>query len=102
MMPDTHEILWRDLLTFLSPSGQRQIVEFVQRARRERGHNWLVEIKTEFPLFSFLVELVALRTAEEAFLELQSAYPNYPLAFVKSSIIELHQRLRREIEKERF
>jgi hypothetical protein len=100
-MPDNH-LLWSELLTFLSPGGQQQIIDFVRRAQVERGANWLGEIKSEFPMFSWIIELVATKTAEEAFLELQKSYPHYPLTFVKHLIIELHHRLRMEIEKERF
>ena len=90
-----------DLLTFLSPAGQQQIVEFIHRAQIERGANWLPEIQAEFPMFWWIVELVCNRTADEAFDELQSQFPKYPLQFVKGGIRSLHARLRSEIERKR-
>lgn len=100
-MPD-NQIMWSDLLTFLSPGGQQQILDFVRRAQRERGANWLPELKNEFPMFSWIIELVATKTADEAFAELQDAYKYYPLHFVKPAIVSLHRQLREAIEKERF
>lgn len=92
---------WQDLLTFLSPAGQQQIVDFIRQAKETRGENWLPEIKAEFPMFSFIVELIADRDAEAAFAELQSVYPNYPLWLAKNQLISLHGRLRAEIDKPR-
>lgn len=86
---------------FLSPAGQQQIVSFIQRAKAERGSNWLPEIKAEFPMFSWIAELIANRNAEEAFEDLQDAFPNYPLALVKPNILNLHERLAAEINKPR-
>lgn len=97
-----NELLWSDLLTFLSPGGQQQIIDFVRRAQVERGANWLPELKNEFPMFSWIIELVATKTADEAFNELQATYKYYPLHFVKPSIVALHERLRAELERGRF
>lgn len=94
-------IAWSDLLTFLSPAGQQQIVDFVRKAKAERGARWLPELKAEFPMFSWIVELVADRTAAEAFEELQISFPSYPLWIAKTQLIELHSRLRHEIDKPR-
>ena len=94
-------IAWSDLLTFLSPTGQQQIVDFVRKAKAERGTRWLPELKAEFPMFSWIVELVADRTADEAFNELQAGFPTYPLWIAKSQLTELHSRLRHEIDKPR-
>jgi hypothetical protein len=91
----------REFLTFLSPAGQQQIVEFIHRAQAERGANWLPEIQAEFPMFSWIVELVCNRTADEAFAELQSQFPNYPLQLAKGAIKSLHGRLKSEIEVKR-
>src|SRR5437899_585562 len=99
-MPEQTMML-REVLTFLSPAGQQQIVEFIHRAQAERGANWLPEIQAEFPMFSWIVELVCNHTADEAFAELQSQFPNYPLQFVKGGINSLHQRLRNAIEQKR-
>ena len=90
-----------EILALLSPAGQQQVVEFIQRAQAERGANWLPEIQAEFPMFSWIVELVCNHTADEAFAELQSQFPNYPLQLVKGGIKSLHNRLRIEIERPR-
>lgn len=92
---------WQEWLTFLSPEGQAQIVEFIRQARETRGANWLEEIQIEFPMFAFIVELIADRDAEAAFIELQSQYPSYPLWIAKSQLISLHGLLRAEIDKPR-
>ena len=91
----------REFLTFLSPAGQKQIVDFIQKAKADRGTNWLPEIKAEFPMFSFIAELVADRDAEDAFTELQNQFPTYPLNFVKRELLALHGTLRAEIDKPR-
>lgn len=92
---------FQELLAFLSPEGQQQIVEFIQQAKADRGANWLPEIKAEFPMFAFIVQLIADRDAEQAVVELQSQFPSYPLWLVKSQLISLHGRLRAEIDKPR-
>ena len=92
---------FQELLTFLSPEGQQQIVLFIQQAKAERGANWLPEIKAEFPMFAFIVELIANREADEAITELQQQFPNYPLWLAKSQLVSLHGRLRAEIDKPR-
>ena len=100
-MTQSREIGFYDLMTFISPAGQQQIVDFIREARGTRGSNWLPEIQAEFPLFSWIVDLVANRTAEEAFEELQKAYPDYPLRLAKGQLMNLHGRLLAEIEKPR-
>jgi len=100
-MTDTREIGWLDLLTFLSPAGQKQIIDFVREAKETRGSNWLPQIKAEFPMFSWIIELVANRTADEAYDELQKAFPTYPLWLAKGQLMNLHGLLLAEIEKPR-
>ena len=90
-----------ELLSFVSPQGQQAMIDFVREAKETRGENWLPEIKAEFPTFSWIVELIADRTAEAAFAELQKAFPNYPLWLAKGQLIELHGRLLAEINKPR-
>lgn len=96
------QLNWRDLLTFVSPAGQQQIVDFVAEARETRGENWLPEIQAEFPMFSWIAELVANRTADEAIDEIAAAYPNWPIRFAAGDAIRsLHGRLKFELEKPR-
>ena len=92
---------WKEILKLLSPAGQQQIVVFVRQAREQRGAGWLEEIKREFPTFSWIVELVCSRTAEEAYGDLQAEYSTYPLWMIKPQLIGLHGVLRTEIEKPR-
>lgn len=101
MTQHSNAIGWSELLTFFSPAGQQQISDFIAQAKDQRGENWLPEIKAEFPLFSWIVDLVANRTADEAFEELQKTYPTYPLWIAKGQLINLHARLIAEIEKPR-
>lgn len=96
------QLNWRDLLTLLSPNGQQQIVDFIAEARRVRGEHWLEEIQTEFPTASWIAELVANRTADEALDDIQAAYPNLPIrAFAGDKIISLHGLLKFELDKPR-
>jgi hypothetical protein len=90
-----------EMLAFVSPNGQQQLIDFVREAKDTRGENWLPQIKEEFPTFSWIVELVADRTADEAFEELQAAFSNYPLWMAKNQLIQLHGRLLAEINKPR-
>ena len=91
-----------EIITFLSPSGQQQLVDFVRQAREQRGSNWLPEMQAEFPMLTWVVDLVCNHTADEAFTELQRQFPNYPLQLARPSIYTLHDRLRLELEKKRF
>lgn len=99
--PTNQTISWKDVLTFLSPDGQRQLVDFVRIARDERGKNWLPEIKAEFPTFSWIVELVCTKTADEAFTELQEEFPVFPLWMIEGKLQQLHATLKAEIERKR-
>ena len=100
-MANDKTIGWTELLTFVSPAGQQQIVDFVAEARERRGADWLPEIQAEFPMFSWIVELVCTRGAEEAFAELQREFPNYPLWIVRGQLTAMHGRLKYEIERPR-
>ena len=90
-----------ELMAFVSPAGQQQLIDFVREAKQTRGENWLPQIQAEFPTFSWIVELIANRTADEAFEELQTAFPNYPLWMAKGQLMNLHGRLLAEIDKPR-
>ena len=94
-------ITFRNLATFLSPAGQQQLIDFVRQAREQRGSNWLPEIQAEFPMLTWIVDLVCNHTADEAFTELQRQFPKYPLQLARGGIHSLHRNLREEIEKKR-
>lgn len=100
-MTKAPQVSWRDLLVLLSPAGQKELVDFVHQAQNDRGANWLPEIRAEYPTFSWIVELVATKTAEEAFAELQAEFPTWPLWMVKTQLINLHALLKSEIERKR-
>lgn len=97
----TPPLSWKDWLAFLSPHGQQQIVDFVTEARETRGENWIGEIQAEFPLASWIAELVCTRPAAEAFDEIAAAYPDYPIWIVKKQLLAFHAKLKYEIEKPR-
>lgn len=94
-------INWKQIATLLSPAGQQQLVDFVRRAKEDRGKHWLPEIKREYPTFSWIVDLVANKTADEAFAELQAEFPVFPLHLVEGKIHNLHAALSAEIDKPR-
>lgn len=95
------QIKWHDLLAFCAPAGRRAMVEFVQQAREERGVNWLPEIKAEYPLASWILDLVCNHTADEAFERLQADFPHYPLSLARGPLTDLHAALRAEIDRKR-
>lgn len=95
------KVTWRDIATFVSPAGQQQLVDFVRKAKDERGANWLPEIQAEYPMFSWIVELVCTKTADEAFTELQNEFPIFPLWMIEGKVHNLHAALRHEIERKR-
>jgi len=96
------EIAWQQWLKFLTPEGQQQIVEFVAEARDTRGANWLPELKAEFPFASWILELVATKTADQALDEIARTYPLIPVKFLAGDkIINLHGLLLAEIERKR-
>ncbi len=90
-----------DWLRLLSPGGQQQLVDFIRQARDERGSRWIHELKDEFPFASWLIGLVANRTADEALADLSAEYPSLPVRIVGSQIRLLHARIKFEIEKKR-
>lgn len=93
---------WKDWLHFLSPDGQQQIVDFIRQAREDRGRNWLPEIKAEFPMVSWLADLVANKTADQAIGEVAEMFPLLPVRFLAAEKIRsLHARLLHEIEVKR-
>lgn len=97
--PDLTLAQWLELL---SPSGQEKIIHFIQRAKEERGKHWLPAIKAEFPFASWIVELVATKTADEALDEICLTYPSLPVRVLAGERIRaLHARLLYEIEKPR-
>ena len=95
------QVSWQEFVTLLSPDGQQQLIEFVKKARDERGRNWLPEIRRDFPMFSWIVELVSTRNADEAFEEVQHQFSNLPLGLVRGQIVTLHAKLKTEIERKR-
>jgi len=90
-----------DFKALLSPDGQRQLVDFVRRAKEERGAGWLDSLKADYPTFSWIVDLVANRTADEAFQHLQNEFPIFPLSYFEGQIHNIHAALRSEIDKPR-
>ena len=90
-----------DFLHLISPDGRAQIAEFIDQAKQQRGARWLEEIKADYPTFCFVIDLIANRTADEAFEELKRSYPMYPLGTFKTQLMELHGFLRAEIDKPR-
>jgi len=94
-------ITWKELTTFVSPSGQQMLIDFVRKAQAERGAGWLAELKAEFPTFAWIADLVCNNTGEEAFAILQKEFPLYPLGLAKNQLLRLHNNLRFEIERKR-
>lgn len=90
-----------DVMNLLSPDGQRQLIDWIRTARDERGAGWLEELKAEYPTFCWMVDLVANRTADEAFRELQAEFPLFPLSLAEGKIHNLHAALRAEIDRPR-
>lgn len=96
------QISWKEWLTFISPAGQQQIVDFIAEARETRGENWLPEIQAEFPMACWIVELVCTKTDTEAVHEIAELYPNLPIKLIAGNGIRgLHARLKTEIERKR-
>jgi hypothetical protein len=92
-------LTWREILTFISPAGKQQMVDFVRRTKAERGPNWLFEIASEFPRFGWLADLVCNYTAAEAFDELLAQYSTLPLESIKPQLYDLHALLRDELDR---
>ncbi len=101
MTQTNQTISWKEVIAFLSPTGQQQLVDFVRQAREERGAGWLPEIQAEFPTFSWIVELVCTKSPREAVEELQVAYPSLPLWMIESQLTKFHEVLKTEIERKR-
>ena len=95
----SQQISWAEVTKLLSPTGQKELVEFIKAERDRRGPAWLSEIKTEFPMFCWISDLVANRTDEETYAELQQEFPIFPLHFVEGKIHSLHAILRAEIDR---
>lgn len=90
-----------ELLTFTTPEGRAEIAALIAKCKDDRGAGWIDAIKTEYPYFSWLIDLAANNDAETAFNEAQQAYPHYPLWMVKNQLIAMHGWLKAEIDKPR-
>lgn len=88
-------------LELLSPAGQKRIVEIVEKAKAERGSQWLIEIQRTYPTLAWIVDLVANYDAETAFELLEQRYPGYPLRLVRTKLIDMHGVLKTEIDRPR-
>lgn len=87
------------LLTQIATGDDDQIVAFFRKVRDEHGSEWLAAIQKEYPSASWLADLVANKTADEAFAEVCR---EYPLAkFLGTQLKTLHAKLRHEIEVKR-
>lgn len=95
------EITFADLKNFISPEGQKMMVEFVKRAKEERGSRWLEELKEEFPTFCWIADLACNQPFDDAFESLQKELPLVPLSFFKPQLRNLHTNLKFEIERKR-
>jgi len=90
-----------EIAALLSPEGQKQLVDFVRQAREERGAGWIESITVEYPTLVWIVDLVANRTADEAFRYLQEEFPIFPLSMFEGKIHNLHAVLKAEIDRPR-
>lgn len=91
---------WSDVKAFFSPVGQRQIADLIAKVKTERGAGWIDALRDEKPQFYRVCELVATKTADEAYAEFVK---EYPLAWIfKDQLLIMHAWLRTELEKPRF
>lgn len=95
------DISVEEVQLLISPAGQKLLFEFIERAKRERGAGWIVELKKEFPRFTQIFDLVCNRTEAEALAELKKEYPLLKLGLFDNQLIEMHRKLKFEIERER-
>lgn len=98
---ETPELSWSELLCFVSPDGQQEIVDFIVDIRERRGADWLPTIEADFPLASWLVRLVCTKDADETIAEIAGLYPSWPILLMAEQIKTLHGRLKYEIERKR-
>lgn len=92
----------KQILDMLTPDGQHRIAMFLRECREQGGPKWLEGIKTEFPFASWLVDLVANHTADEAVDQIAALYPNLPINFMAGNKLkQLHAKLLYEIEVKR-
>src|SRR4051812_2064552 len=90
---ETPQLSWREWLSLISPHGQQQMIDWVRDAREKRGANWLAEIAAEYPLFSWIAELVCSMDADDALSEIEAAYPHWPIRMIAGGKLkELHAR----------
>jgi len=88
-----------DFTQMLSANGQEVLLNWFRQYRDQHGHEWKAEIKNEWPLGYWVVELVTTRTADEAFAEIVRQYPLAALA--ARPIKAFHAKLLEEIDKKR-
>ncbi len=100
--PQMQTTTLNEWLALISPSGQDAILDFIREAKEKRGAGWLDEIQAEYPTLSWIVELVANHTADEALDAIEAEYSQYPIRLLAGrKIIDLHARLKAEIDKKR-
>lgn len=100
-MDTNRTISWTEIVALLSPEGQQRLVDWIRNAKEERGSGWLDAVRAEYPTFCWMIDLVANKTADEAFRDLQDEFPIFPLHHIEGQIHALHRMLRSEIDKPR-
>lgn len=96
------KIDWMQMVRILSPSSRAEIAAIIADARQRAGADWLRAISDEYPMFTWMIDLVANYDADAAYMQIESEYPDYPLWMFKRQIVELHQWLRSEIDRPRY
>ncbi|MBX3299758.1 MAG: hypothetical protein KF736_09885 [Acidobacteria bacterium] len=89
------------MVRLFSPSSKAEIAEIIADARQRAGADWLKAIRHEYPMFSWMIDLVVNYDAEHAYAHLSDQYPDYPLWMFKRPLFELHHWLRSEIDRPR-
>lgn len=98
----SNQVSWKEIAALLSPAGQAQLIALIHKAQEERGAGWLEAIQANYPMASFIIDLVVNHSAEDAYNELAATFTTYPLWIAKGPIMELHGRLLAEINKPRL
>ena len=90
-----------DFQYLLTSEGWKHLQEVISNARSEGGAMWLEQIKSEYPNLYWAVDLAANKSPQEA---VQAAVDEYgTLAYLfQSQIVEIHKRLKEEIDRPRF
>lgn len=99
-----------ELLKLVTPEGQANILRAIKEAKERTGKDFVLAVKNQYPYFARVIDLAANHTAEESYREIYQEVEkrvgpivaSFSMPQVREPILQLHAKLRAEIDRPRF